>query len=134
MVISTCFCFPGLLAQWPRIIDTTAHNWQMEQKYWQKWINRILCIDIVNQKVQPPYGGLLSSSCGGLKSPLGPKVILTNRRTNGQTDGWTTGLRELDRMMFQWAECNIHFSLYKVSVASDFVKVFLLQIIPDCNI
>ena len=40
---------------------------------------------IVDYKVQPPYGGLLSSSCGGLKGS-----------SDGQTDERTTGLRELD--------------------------------------
>ena len=32
--------------------------------------------------MQPPYGGLLSSSCGGLKGHLGPKVILADGRTD----------------------------------------------------
>ena len=39
-----------------------------------------------------PLLGLLSSYCGGLKGPFGPKVILAD----GRTDGWTTGVRELD--------------------------------------
>ena len=43
-------------------------------------------------KVQPPYRGLLSSSCGGL---TGPKLILADGRTNGRV-----GLRELDN--FVW--------------------------------
>ena len=46
------------------------------------------------------YRGLLSSSCGRLK---GPKVILADGWTAGQTDertdGRTTGLRELDVVM-----------------------------------
>ena len=36
-------------------------------------------------KVQPPYGGLLSSYCGGL-GPFGPKGDFAGRK-NGQTDG-----------------------------------------------
>ena len=50
----------------------------------------------MHQKVQPPYGGLLSSSCGGLKGPSGQKVNLAD----GRTDGRTTGLRELDYQSF----------------------------------
>ena len=38
-------------------------------------------------KVQPPYGGLLFSSCGGLKDPLGLEVLLPDKRTDGQTTG-----------------------------------------------
>ena len=40
------------------------------------------------------YRGLLSSSCGGLGA-FGPKDDFTGR-TNGQMDGRTMGLRELD--------------------------------------
>ena len=47
--------------------------------------------DIEDLKVQPPSGGLLSSSCGGLKGPSGPKG-----ESGGRTEGRTTGLRELD--------------------------------------
>ena len=45
---------------------------------------------ILYQKVQPPYGGLLSSSCRG-QWPFGPKGDFA-----GRTDKRTTGLRELD--------------------------------------
>ena len=52
------------------------------------------------RKFRPPYGGLLSSSCGGLEpfGPAGPTVTLSDGRTESvqQTDGRKTGLRELD--------------------------------------
>ena len=37
---------------------------------------------IMNYKIQPPYGGLLNSYCGGLKGLSGPKVILADGQTN----------------------------------------------------
>ena len=37
--------------------------------------------------------GLLSSSCGGLKSPLGPQVILTEGQSDEQTDNGFKGFR-----------------------------------------
>ena len=60
----------------------------------------VLCnslVVIINYKVQPPYGGLLSSSSGGL-GPFGPKSDFAGR-TNGRTDGRTTGFRELDLLI-----------------------------------
>ena len=45
---------------------------------------------------------------------MGPKVVLTDGQTEGRTDGWTTGLRELDVIRFHdeyvdlssaWASC-----------------------------
>ena len=36
--------------------------------------------------------------------PLSPKVILADKRTNKQTDGQTTGLKELDRL----SVCTLH--------------------------
>ena len=43
------------------------------------------------QKVQAPYGGLLSSSCGGLVS-FGPNSEFAGR-TDGQTDNGFKGVR-----------------------------------------
>ena len=65
------------------------------------WIVHIFNADIKSLESSAPLHGLLSSSCGVLKSPLDPKVILTDRRTGGQTDEQTTGrtpcLRKLDK-------------------------------------
>ena len=38
-------------------------------------------------KIQPPYGGLLSRSCGGFpqKGPSGQMVILPDERSDGRT-------------------------------------------------
>ena len=55
-------------------------------------------INIIILEIQPPYGGLLSNSCGGLQpsaaqeGPFGPKGEFagqTNRRTKRQTDEGT---------------------------------------------
>ena len=46
----------------------------------------------ITRKFSLPYGGLLSSTCRGLKGTLGSKVILPDKKT----DERTTGLRELD--------------------------------------
>ena len=48
--------------------------------------------DIIVLENSAPYGGLLSSSCGGLKGPSGPKGESggqTDGRTDRQTDGRT---------------------------------------------
>ena len=56
-------------------------------------------------EIQPTYGELLSSFCGGLQpsatteEPYGPKGDLakqTERRTDKKTNGRTTGVREFD--------------------------------------
>ena len=41
-------------------------------------------VKYVDLEIQPPYGGLLSSSCGGVhqKGPSGPNVILADKRTD----------------------------------------------------
>ena len=65
-------------------------------------------------EIQPPYGGLLSSSCGGL-GPFGPNSVkqysvqLNNRcednlvtLPDGRTDRRTTGLRELDNFFYEY--------------------------------
>ena len=55
-------------------------------------------LNIKELEIQPPYGELLSSSCGGMQhlaasdGPLDPKVILLD----GQTEKRTTGVWELD--------------------------------------
>ena len=57
--------------------------------------------NILLPEMQPPYGGLLSGSCGGLQpsvaseGPLGTKGDFA-ARTNGLKDKRTTGLRGLD--------------------------------------
>ena len=60
--------------------------------------------EYISLEIQPPYGMLLSSSCGELKGPSGPQVIFLARQTDGGTkrgtdrgtDERTTGLREFD--------------------------------------
>ena len=53
-----------------------------------------MLVNVVFASSNKNYGGLLSSSCGGLKGPSGPKVILPDERT----DGRTTFFRELDEL------------------------------------
>ena len=54
-------------------------------------------------EIQPPYGRLHSSSCGGLQplvateGPLGPNDDYAGR-ADGRTDGRATGLRELKNL------------------------------------
>ena len=59
------------------------------------WYSCNFKLDIVTIRKFRPYGGLLSSFCGGLKGPSCPKVILAdkrkNERTNGRTDERTNG-------------------------------------------
>ena len=56
-----------------------------------------VCVIILKyKKVQPPYRGLHSSSCGWLRGPSSSKVILADKRMDKQTDRRTKGLRKLD--------------------------------------
>ena len=54
--------------------------------------------DIQNQKVQPPYKGLLSSSCGGL-GPFGPKGDCNGRTDNGFKGVRLTNLSPANNLM-----------------------------------
>ena len=60
---------------------------------------------------------LLSSSCGGLKGPSGQTVILADKQTNGRT----TGLRELDGM-------NRMLNINKIEIQEDKSKGRLMKV------
>ena len=62
-----------------------------------------ICLDFLETpryktlNIQPPYGGLLSSSCGGLQPFAAPERLIRHKvehRTNRLTDGRATGLRD----------------------------------------
>ena len=56
---------------------------------WQGRLGRLAEVGGVKWqwKVQPSYGGLLSSSCGGLEGHLGPKVVLVDVQSDNGFKG-----------------------------------------------
>ena len=87
-------------------------------------------------KVRPPYGGLLSRSCGGLKGPLVSKVILADGRTDNRFNG-VICLGKADILIFKYTFIyfckNFHCIRNNDAIASSKID-FSVKWIEQCKI